>query len=666
MNKEFLLELYSGEIPSLLQEAGAKELSHTISNELNSAELTGFISKFFHSSRRISLLIENLEPFTKEQKLEQRGPKITAPPQAIEAFAKAHKLEIAQLEQQEYKGEIHYFHSKYIASQRTEELLSKIVEKTLAVFSWPKSMKWDESNIKWIRPLHNILAIYNEKIVPINFGNLKSNDHCYGHFFIKKEKLQVANFASYSAQLKEHHVMFDQDERRKYILTSAKAIATKLNLELIEDDKLLEEVSGLIELPNLIIGTIDQKFLSLPIEVLVCSIRTHQKYFCLKNEKGEFANKFIVVANSLPENDEIVIRGNERVLSARLNDAIFFYKEDLKTTLLDKLARLEKIAFHHKLGNLKQKIERIIYIAVALNHQLKLNLDDEFIVKTCQIAKSDLTAEMVGEFPELQGVMGYYYALEEKYDAAIALAIKEQYLPRGPGDKCPNAPASIILSLADKFDSLFGLFLAGEKPTGSKDSFGLRRLALGIVRILIENKLSLNLDELLESIRNKYKMEGLETAESLTSEVKIFIIERLCNYLKNDYDYKILDSLDNINDIYQAKIKLDIISTSYKNPTNQEAFSALKRALKFNCSCANNDDIKTELFTEEIEKTFSSYINENNPGELEQLLKLEAMINGYFDSVIINHDNEKIKTNRHNFIKKLQDIILGFANFAGL
>ena len=262
--------------------------------------------------------------------------------------------------------------------------------------------------------------------------------------------------------------------------------------------------------------------------------------------------------------------------------------------------------------------------------------------------------------------MGYYYALDEKYDASLAMAIKEQYLPRGPSDKCPTAPLSITLSLADKFDSLYGLFLANEIPTGSKDSFGLRRLALGIVRILIENKLSLNLVEILKSIQQEYKSQSKVSLETLSKEVKEFIIERLRNYLKADYDHKILDSLCNINDIYQEKVKLDIINVSYNNPANQEAFNALKRTLKFNCSSSNDENIKTVLFTEEIEKAFFSFISENKPSELEELLKLEKMINSYFDLVIINHQDEKIKTNRHNFVKNLQKIILDFANFADL
>jgi glycyl-tRNA synthetase beta chain len=672
MNKEFLLELYSGEIPARFQESAAVWLKSEIDKQLTEQGFKGFISSINYSARRISLLIEQLENFSPEQVLELRGPKIDANASALEGFVRGNNISKEQLVIKNYKGVDHYFLFSSIQKQPTIELLKHITEKVLNNFYWPKSMKWDETGIKWVRPLLNILAIYDQKIVDIRFGDLVANNLTYGHTFYSKKAVEIFDFDSYKKALSNNYVMFNQDERISFIEQGAKKIAEKANLDLLVDNELLREVSALVEWPNLLIGDIEQKFLELPQEILISSIRTHQKYICMLNPKGGLADKFIVVANTKIENNETVIKGNERVLKARLNDAMFYFYEDQKVTLAERTTKLSKIVFHNKLGTLLDKVRRVEIIASLVSEELSYGLDREDILTAANLMKSDLTTDIVGEFPELQGVMGYYYAQIQGYSDDIARAIKEHYQPLSRSDDCPSSPLSIVIACADKIDSLMGLFYAGEKPTGSKDQFAVRRIALGVIRILLENKIFIDITKLLSfacisfSDVNKVNIES-----AVVDEVKAFIIERFFNLMKSDnYDYQIIECVvNNLNDVYLAKQKLIIITQNFTS--KKSSFSALSRVLKFKVNLTDEKEVRVDLFQDLIEseiynavQKISQFENSKMEDYLEQLLEMDELINSYMDKVIINHTDESIKNNRHKTLKLLQQKILDFANLS--
>jgi len=656
MNKEFLFELYSGEIPAHMQKNAALALQEAVAKKLRNIEIEQISSRVYFSPRRLCLLVEELEPFTKEIRQELRGPKVSANIAAVEAFAKANGVQPAELTQIDYKGELHYFFTKTKAAENIENILSVALEEVLLEFHWPKSMKWDDTGVRWVRPLLNILAVYNGRVVPVKFGNLSANNKTYGNFFDGKEQLEIENFQDYSDKLSKNRVMYDQDLRRSEIVNKAQKLADGSNLRIIEDEKLIDEVTGLVEYPNPVLGTIEPKFLTLPGEVLRCTIRSHQRYLCLLDGNGNFADKFIVVANSPPKNDALVIKGNERVLTARLNDAIFYYKEDQRRTLKERKEDLAKITFHKNLGTVADKIERVKEIAIFLADKIGYR-DLDKLRAVCDIMKADLTTELVREFPELQGTVGYYYAIDQNYDKDIASAIKEHYQPDGRSDVCPESALAVIIALADKFDSMIGLFAAGEKPTGSKDSFGLRRLTLGIIRILLEKQINLDLKEVIELVLKL--LQGKLTIASinlLQEELLGFFTERFSNFLKGEFDIQVLDTLSSVQDVSRAKCKLDEIKQAFSTRQGQEGINELKRVLRFTVN-ANSAEINPELFMDEIEKTFYSFIQEKKFDDLDSLLALADLINQYFDQVTINHEDEKIKTNRHSFISHLQHLI---------
>lgn len=665
MNKEFLLELYSGEIPALCQEGAALQLQDFFKKKLVELGLAEFSTSYYFSSRRIALLIENLESEVPEKAVQVRGPKLSANSSAIEAFAKSCGVAVSQLERLPYKDDVHYFCNKLFAAQKIEQILVKIASEALSNFYWPKSMKWDESGIRWIRPLLNILALYNHQVVPIKFGKLEANNLTFGHFFEGKKQLAVADFKQYSSQLLSSRVLYDQNQRRALILKEAEKLANENKLTVIGDERLLEELMGLAESPNLILGSIDHKFLSLPREVLQCTIKSHQRYICLQDQEGEFADKFIVVANSLPRNNDLVIKGNERVLNARLNDAIFYYREDQKRSLLERKNDLAKITFHKHLGTIANKTARVGVVAVYLA-QVFGYPDLAKLEMTKEIMKSDLTTELVGELPELQGKIGYYYALDQKHDREIAEAIKEHYQPQGKGDYCPQQMLSVIMALADKIDSMVGLWAAGEKPTGSKDAFGVRRLALGIIRILLENKLHLDLAAVVELASEQLKAQQVAYDFScLLSEIEKFILERFQNFIKEEYDYLLLKAVSDAWDPYRAKLKLDAIKAHYANPGNQVRFNALKRLARF-VSSPTQDKIDCHLFNHELEHKLYQALNGEAVNDLESLLGMGDLINEYFDQIIINDENDAIKNNRHNLIALCQQVVRTYADFSQL
>jgi glycyl-tRNA synthetase beta chain len=502
---ELLLELLSEEIPARMQARAADDLKRLVSDGLKAAGLEFKDTRAFATPRRLALVVDGLPTARADVSEERRGPRVGAPDQAVQGFLKATGL--ASLDQAEKrdtgKGEFWFAVIKKKGGP-TAEALPGIIDAAMKALPWPKSMKWGSGTMTWVRPLQSIVALFDGKVLagevapggqmaPIRFG-----DTTRGHRFLSDGPIRVAGFADYAAKLKAAHVMLDPAERKKIVLDGAQKLCAEAQVALRTDEGLLEEVAGLVEWPIPLLGTIDAQFMDVPPEVLIVSMKTHQRYFATSRKDGALANRFVVVANNVArDGGRTIVDGNERVLRARLSDAKFFWDQDRKQRLAERLPALKDIVFHAKLGTQAERVQRIAGLAAKIA-SLVPGADVAEVEQAARLCKADLVTGMVGEFPELQGVMGRYYALGEKLPAAVADAIGDHYAPAGPNDRCPSAPVSIAVALADKLDALVSFWAIGEKPTGSRDPFALRRAALGIIRIVVENRARLPLSELIK------------------------------------------------------------------------------------------------------------------------------------------------------------------------
>jgi glycyl-tRNA synthetase beta chain len=548
---EFLLELFSEEIPARMQARAAEDLKTLVTDALKAAGLAFDGAEAFVTPRRLTLVVDGLPAVRPDVVEERKGPKVDAPQQAIDGFLKATGLTLEQCEQRETpKGKI-WFANLTIPGGPTADLLPEVIRKAILGLPWPKSMRAAEEVVRWVRPLHHVLALFDGKLVPFRYdlhkpdidgsgeGAKAAVDSTVGHRFLAPGRITVSSFADYRAKLGDAYVVLDREERKALIKAQVEQQAKTAGLTLRDDPGLLEEVAGLVEWPVAHLGRIDDAFMEVPEEVLVTSMRTHQRYFALEGADGRLAARFAVVANTeTRDGGATVIDGNERVLRARLSDAKFFWDQDRKTPLEDRAKSLEPIIFHAKLGSVAQKVERMAALAAGLAPAL--GADPARADRAARLAKADLTSEMVGEFPELQGLMGRYYALAQGEAPDVAEAIADHYKPVGPSDRCPTAPVSVSVAIADKIDTLVGFFTINEKPTGSRDPYALRRAALGLIRLIIENSVSIHLSALVRESYHLYvdafanKLTGAPgqsltppSPEDVSKELLSFIADRL-------------------------------------------------------------------------------------------------------------------------------------------
>ncbi len=486
---DLLLELFSEEIPARMQAQAAKELERLVVGALSDRGLLFEGARAFAGPRRLALAIAGLPAKQPDVSEEKKGPRVGAPEKAIEGFLRGAGVTLEQCRREnDGKGE---FYVAVIArkGRATDAVLAEVLPDVLAKLPWPKSMRFPGSALRWVRPLHGIVATFDGEVVAFEFAGASSGRTTLGHRFLSRGPLEVRRFEDYEKALRDAHVVLDAAERKEIIWNDLKQRAFALGLEPIADDGLLEEVAGLAEWPVVLIGAIEDQFMDVPPEILQTSMRTHQKYFSLRDPKtGRMASRFALVSNMVcADGGANIVAGNERVLRARLSDAKFFWDQDRKRSLESRVADLEGIVFHAKVGTQLDRVSRITFLSMLLANLLK---DDAAAAQRAgRLSKADLTTGIVGEFPELQGTMGRYYALADGEDDAVADAIGEHYKPLGASDAAPSKPLSRIVALSDKFDALFCLWRAGEKPTGSKDPFALRRAALGIIRIVLENGL---------------------------------------------------------------------------------------------------------------------------------------------------------------------------------
>ena len=487
---QLLLELFSEEIPARMQATAARDLERMVREALSAAGLISEGMKAFAGPRRLALVIEGLPVAQADRDEEVKGPRVGSPDQAIDGFLRKTGLSREQLTERDGV----WFGRIQTAGRPTTEIIAELVEATVRNFPWPKSMTWGSGKLRWVRPLQRILCVFDREVVPISFEGLEAGDLSQGHRFMGSGQVfRARDFDEYREALLGHYVVLDAEERKERILEGARTLCFARNLELVEDEGLLDEVAGLAEWPVPILGDMDPVFLDLPPEVIRTSMRTHQKYFAVRDPAtGKLAPHFLVVANIAAEDGgKVIAAGNAKVLSARLSDARFFWDEDRKSGFDAWLEKLSGVTFHAKLGTMAERVERIA--ALAREIAPLVGADADTAEKAARLAKADLASQMVGEFPELQGVMGRYYANADGLDPVLADAIRDHYRPQGPGDSVPTAPVSIAVALADKLDTLVGFFAIDEKPTGSRDPFALRRAALGVIRTILENGLRLPL-----------------------------------------------------------------------------------------------------------------------------------------------------------------------------
>ncbi|XVN41031.1 MAG: glycine--tRNA ligase subunit beta [Rickettsia endosymbiont of Argas persicus] len=657
---ELLLELFSEEIPAFMQKDAEEGYLNIFTKIFKENEI---FAKFlvFSGPRRITLHATYLPKVTLPKELEIKGPSTDTLEAAINGFCKAHNVSKLELNTKLINNHLYYFYIKKIEEKQIKEILPEIIVEAINKYNWAKSMFWGDYKIKWARPLRNILCIFDSEILPLQFGHLTANNVTFGHRLLDNKKLEVKDFEDYKSKLLENSVILERLKREEIIKTGLLEQANAYNLTVKEDTRLIEEVAGLSEFPVVLCGTISQKFLELPKEVLISSMRTHQKYFCLFDKQGNFAPYFLFVSNGKFANSELVVQGNEKVLSARLSDALYFYKQDISKTLESNLEKLTAVTFHTKLGSLKEKVERITQIC----EYIAPNNSD--LITAARLCKSDLVSEMVGEFPELQGIVGYYYAKHEGLNEEIATAIRDHYKPQGIIDSVPIGNAA-LLAVTDKLDSLVGLMIAGEAPSGSGDPYALRRQVFGIIRIIIENKLDINLEDLINFSLKLFKNTSNKDRDLIIS----FFEERAKFYFKNEYDISLINAVLDLN-FANIKFKLDALKEFLEKEDGKQLLNAYKRASNILGNQNINGMVDTRLFNTQPEKELfevtqkilpqitDSISSKDYSKALNLLQSLSTPITSFFDNVLVNDPDPKIAENR---LLLLQDICRLFHKIA--
>ncbi len=671
---DLILELFSEEIPARMQAKAEQDLGAALEKALGEAGLSWASLETASGPRRLTVFVDDLSERSADVKEERKGPKVGAPDKAVEGFLRGAGLSDinqAEVRSDPKKGDF------YVAVIETPgrdatDIIAEAVPAIIRGFHWPKSMRWGTGELRWVRPLQRIVCVLDGKIVPFEVDGVASGNETEGHRVHGRGPYKVLDRQDYEESLSgAGHVKLTRDARREVILSGIEKVCADAGLEWIEDKGLLEEVVGLAEWPVVVLGDMDPAFLSLPPEVIQLSMRTHQKYFAVNDKKtGKLAPNFIVVANiEATDGGKKLAEGNSRVLSARLDDGRFFWEKDKATPLEEMAAKLSTIAFKAELGSLGDKVERVAALARELAP--KVGADPDLAGRAARLAKADLVSEMVGEFPELQGVMGRYYALEAGEPEAVADAIRDHYKPQGPSDSVPTDPVGIAVALADKLDTLVGFWAIDEKPTGSKDPFALRRAALGVVRILLENEVRLKLqsnlevsndllsffaDRLKQVLRDQGQRHDLIDAVFALGEDDLVLITRrveaLGAFLDTEDGANLLAGYKRAANILKAEEKKGDLpsdrsvddSLIAKGPAEEQA---LGQALA-NVEAAIEGPLAAEDFT----------------GAMAELAKLRAPVDAFFEAVMVNDDDAAVRANRLALLTKIRATLHRVADFS--
>jgi glycyl-tRNA synthetase beta chain len=690
---ELLLELFSEEIPARMQTRAAEDLKKLVTEKLTAAGLAFTKAESYVTPRRLALVVDGLPDKQPDVSEEKKGPRVGAPEQAVQGFLKAAGLtSLDQCQKREVGKAEFWFAVTHKAGQPTATVLATLLPQAIQALGWPKSMRWGANKFTWVRPLHSIVGLFGGKVVSgtvdLGSGKITFGDGTHGHRFLAPGPIKVASFEDYKAKLRSAYVVLDAAERRAMITRDAEKIASLDGLKVKPDQGLLEEVGGLVEFPVVLMGTIDPKFMDLPPEVLTTSMRAHQKYFTVLTAAGELAPRFVVVANMLTEDGgTAIVAGNERVLRARLSDAKFFWDQDHKTKLRDRVPALAQRIFHAKLGTMMEKVDRLQELAADLAESIP-GCDKDRARGAALLCKADLSSGMVGEFPELQGIMGRYYALADGENPDVADAIRDHYSPLGPNDRCPSAPVSVAAALADKIDSLVGFFAIDEKPTGSKDPFALRRAALGIIRLIVENKLRLPLNGAIGTATEPYKKSVKTPVDParVRKDLLDFFADRLKVALREKgVRHDLIDAvfaLGGEDDLVRLLARVNALGAFLKSDDGANLLIAYRRASNIVAIEEKKDKTTYDGAVNEAELaqpeegTLAKALAETQTG-LSVLLKREdfagamkAMallrkpVDAFFDKVTVNAAEANLRANRLRLLSRIRGTLGAVADFS--
>ena len=692
---ELLIELFSEEIPAGLQMRAAGDLARLVGEKLKKAGIEFETPQIYATPRRLVVVMDGLPKSSPDVREEKKGPRVGAPEQALQGFLRGAGLasiDEAEIQNDPKKGD---FYVAVIESKgrKTADLIAEIMPDVIRNFPWPKSMRWGAGRLRWVRPLHSMICILDGKVVKFEVDGIKSGNKSRGHRFMGDDSFKVESFKEYKKALKARKVILDGADRAEMIARDARKIAVKAGFELVEDEGLLREVAGLVEWPVVLMGTFDEAFLDVPDEVLTTTMKKHQKCFSVADAKtGKLVNRFMLVANlKAKDGGKAIIAGNERVIRARLSDAKFFWDNDRKHKLEDLTVQLGEVRFHEKLGTQLARVERLKALAVAIATVVRA--DKKKVERAAELCKADLLSEIVGEFPDLQGLMGRYIALEQGEDKVVAAAIEDHYKPLGPTDNVPSDPVAIAVALADKLDMLIGFWAIDEKPTGSKDPFALRRAALGVIRIVLENDLRLGLlwaiDKSFE-VRLKNLKHAGDFEKEIAANLLAFFADRLKVTLKekgarHDLIDAVLAQGDQSNaedDLLMIVKRVEALGEFLSTDDGANLLAGIKRGAnilrieekkdktRFGGAVDSGllEDKHEKLLVKAIGKAKKSVAkslkDENFQGAMTVLAELRQPVDDFFEHVIVNADDGKVRVNRLNILAKIRETTRQVADFS--
>lgn len=702
---DLLLELFSEEIPARMQAKAADDLRRMVTDKLVAEGLVYEGAKAFATPRRLALTVHGIPVRQPDLKEERRGPRVGGPDAAIQGFLKATglaSLDQAKIQRDPKKGDF------YVAliekpGRATLDVLADMLPVIIRTFPWPKSMRWGERSarpgaLSWVRPLHVIVATFGMEteepdVVKFAVDGIEAGQTTYGHRFMAPSPINVRRFEDYQAKLLDAKVVLDPERRKNTILADARQLAFAQGLELVEDQALLDEVAGLVEWPVVLMGSFEKEFLSIPGEVIRATIRNNLKCFVVSDPKtGKLINKFIPTANiEASDGGKAIIAGNERVIRARLSDAKFFYETDLKTKLEDRLPKFDSIVFHEKIGTQGERVARIERLATEIAPLV--GADVEKTKRAARLAKADLLTEVVGEFPELQGLMGKYYALAQGEDASVAAASEEHYKPQGPNDRVPTDPVSVAVALADKIDTLVGFWVIDEKPTGSKDPFALRRAALGVIRLIAENQHKLNLIPVFDRHSETFSVTGASMitwagrqVRSSSVDLLSFFADRLKVQLREQgARHDLVDAvfaLENQDNLLMVVRRVEALGKFLDTDDGKNLLAGTKRAANI-LRIEEKKDNKTydgapdsALYSLPEERALAKAIDqvkaeasaavakEDFAGAMSAMAKLRPAVDAFFDKVKVNDDDARVRENRLKLLNEIRAATRAVADFS--
>jgi glycyl-tRNA synthetase beta chain len=664
---ELLIELFSEEIPAGMQHKAAADLRQMVTNALVEAGLTYEGAQAHGGARRLVLSVEGLDAKAADVNEERKGPRVDAPQQAIEGFLKSTGLSLGELKVQDDKKGQFYLAVIRRPGRTATEIIADVVPDTIRKFPWPKSMRWGSGSLRWVRPLHSIVCTFDGEVVPFEIDGIHSGNITHGHRFMGAQNIEVRRFEDYALKLAKNFVVVDAGARVETIRTEARNLAFAQGLELIEDEGLLKETAGLVEWPVVLMGSFDESFLTVPPEVIATSIKNHQKCFALRNAStGKLANRYLLVSNLVAKDGgKTIVAGNNKVIAARLSDAKFFWDQDRKVKLEEWAKKLDAITFHAKLGNQGERVQRIETLAAEIAK--KIGADTEKAKLASRLAKADLVTGMVGEFPELQGLMGRYYALDQHVDPDVADAVRDHYKPVGPTDSIPVSAVGQAVALADKLDTLNGFWSIDEKPTGSKDPYALRRSALGVIRIILDKNLRLPLtfcgDDLIAFFADRLKVHLKEQGKrhdlidavfALGNQNDLLMVtkrvEALSNFLETEDGRNLLAGVKRASNILRIEEKKD--GKSFDGDVNiSQLIKGEEKALH-------------TAITQAMGQVRRAQREEDFAAAMTALAKLRVPVDAFFEGVTVNDKDATFRENRLRLLNHIRAATAEVADFS--